>query len=51
MSAHVLLNLFHELGKSRKLRGLLSILSLFHEFNTIIEEHKMFDSIYHMTLK
>ena len=29
MSAHVLLNLLNELGKSDKMRGLLSILSLF----------------------
>ena len=34
MSAHVLLNLFNELGESDKMRGLPSILSLFHnEFN------------------
>ena len=34
MSAHVLLNLLHELGKRDKMRGLPSILSLFrNEFN------------------
>ena len=34
MSAHVLLNLINELGKRDKMRGLLSILSLFrNEFN------------------
>ena len=34
MSAHVLLNLLNELGKSDKMRGLPSILSLFrNEFN------------------
>ena len=34
MSAHVLLNLLSELRKSDKMRGLLSILSLFrNEFN------------------
>ena len=34
MSAHVLLNLLNELGKRDKMRGLQSILSLFHnEFN------------------
>ena len=34
MSAHVLLNLFNELGKSDKMRRLPSILSLFcNEFN------------------
>ena len=30
MNAHVLLNLLDELGKSDKMRGLQSILSLFH---------------------
>ena len=36
MSAHVLLNLLNELGKSDKMRGLPSILSLFrNEFNTV----------------
>ena len=30
MSAHVLLNLLNKLGKSDKMRGLPSILSLFH---------------------
>ena len=34
MSAHVLLNILNELGKSDKVRGLPSILSLFrNEFN------------------
>ena len=34
MRAHVLLNLLNELGKRDKMRGLPSILSLFHnEFN------------------
>ena len=34
MSAHVLLNLLKKLGKSEKMRGLPSILSLFrNEFN------------------
>ena len=34
MSAHVLLNLFNELRKKDKMRGLTSILSLFrNEFN------------------
>ena len=34
MSSHVLLNLFNELGKRDKMRGLPSILSLFrNEFN------------------
>ena len=30
MSAHVLLNLFNKLGKSDQMRGLQSILLLFH---------------------
>ena len=44
MSAHVLLNLLNDLRKKR---------SLFttHLINSIIQEHKMIDSIYHMTLK
>ena len=34
MSAHVILNLFNEFGKSDQMRGLPSILSLFrNEFN------------------
>ena len=34
MSAHALLNLFNEMGKRDKMRGLPSILSLFRkEFN------------------
>ena len=34
MSAHVLLNLLNEFGKGDKIRGLPSILSLFHnKFN------------------
>ena len=34
MSAHVLLNLLNELGKSNEMLGLQSILSLFHnEYN------------------
>ena len=52
MSAHILLNLLNELGKRDKMRGLLSILSLFRneltEFNNT--NARMFDSIYHMTL-
>ena len=41
MSAHVLLNLLNKLGKSDKMRGLLSILSLFATslINSIIQEH------------
>ena len=53
MSAHVLLNLLHELRKSDKMRGLPSILSFFrnevNKFNNI--RARMIDSIYHMTLR
>ena len=51
MSAHVLLNLLNELGKRDKMRGLLSILSLFrNEFNKFNNTRaRMIDSIYHMT--
>ena len=51
MSAHVLLNLLNELGKSDKMRGLPSILSLFrNEFNKFNNTRaRMSDSIYHMT--
>ena len=51
MSAHVLLNLLNKLRKRDKMRGLLSILSLFrsafNKFNNI--GAWMLDSIYHMT--
>ena len=42
MRAHVLLNLLNELGKRDKMRGLPSILSLFHMslINSIIQEHE-----------
>ena len=42
MSAHVLLSLLTELGKSNKMRGLSSILSLFATslINSIIQEHE-----------
>ena len=50
MSAHVLLNLLNELGKSDKMQGLPSILSLFRNmFNNT--GALMLDSIYHMILK
>ena len=51
MSAHVLLNLLNELGKSDKMRGLSSILSLFrNEFSKFNKTRaRMLDSIYHMT--
>ena len=53
MSAHILLKLLNELGKRDKMRGLLSILSLFcNEFNKFnITRARMLDSIYHMTLR
>ena len=51
MSAHVLLNLFSELRKKDKMRGLPSTLSLFrnkfYKFNNT--RARMLDSIYHMT--
>ena len=53
MSDHVSLNLLNGLGKSDKMRGLSSILSLFrNKFNKFnnIGAH-MLDSIYHMTLR
>ena len=53
MSAHVLLNLPNELGKSDKIRGLPSILFPFrnepNKFNN--SGARMLDSIYQMTLK
>ena len=53
MSAHVLVNLLNELGKSDKMQGLPSILSLFHnKFNKFYSTGaQMIDSIYHMELK
>ena len=53
MSAHILLNLLNELGKRDKMRGLPSILSIFrNEFNKFNNTRaRMFDSIYHMTLR
>ena len=53
MSAHVLLNLFNELRKRDKMRGVLSILSLLcNAFDTFNNSGAlMLDSIYHMTLK
>ena len=52
MSAHVLLNLLNWLCKRDKMRGLPSILSLFHnEFDKFKNNGaRMLDSIYHMTL-
>ena len=53
ISAHVLLNLLNELRKRDKMRGLSSILSVFHkEFNIFNNTGAlMLDSINHMTLK
>ena len=53
MSAHVSLNLLNELRKRNKIRGLLSILSLYcNEFNKFnYTRARMLDSIYHMTLR
>ena len=49
----VLLNLFNELEKNNKMRGLLSILSLFcDKFNKFNNTGaRMLDSIYHITLR
>ena len=53
MGAHVVVffNLLNELGKNDKMRGLLSILSLFrNEFNKFNNTGaRMLDSFYHMT--
>ena len=53
MSARVLLILFNKLGKSDKMQGLSSILSLFrnklNKFNDT--RARILDSIYHMTLR
>ena len=53
MSAYVLLNLLSEMGKSDKMQGLPSILSLSrNEFKKINNTGaRMLDSVYHMTLK
>ena len=50
MSAHIVLNLLNELGKSNKMRGLSSNLSLFrNEFNKFNNTRaRMLDFIYHM---
>ena len=53
ISAQVLLKLLNELRKRDKMRGLPSILSLFHnKFNKFnYTGARMLDSIYHMKLK
>ena len=53
MSAHVILDLFNELGKTVRCEALPSILSGFpNEFNKFSNTGaRMQDSIYHMTLK
>ena len=53
MSAHVLLNLLKEFGKSDYIRGLLTNLSLFHnKFNKFNNTRaRMLDSFYHMALR
>ena len=53
MSALVLLNLLNELGKSDKMCGLSSILTLFRkELNKFNNTRALLlDSIYHMALK
>ena len=49
MSAHVLLNLLNELGKSDKMRGLSSIFSQGVKFNNA--RAQMLDYIYRITLE
>ena len=53
MSAHVLLDLLNDFGKSDKMRGMSSILLFFrNEFNKFNKTGgRMLDFIYHMTLK
>ena len=53
MSVHVLLNLLTDLWQRDKMRGLLSILSLFHnKFNKFNNTGAgMLDSFYHIILK
>ena len=53
MRAHVLLNLFNELGKTDEMGGMPSFLSLFpNEFNKLDNTRaQMVDSIYHRTLR
>ena len=53
MNARVLFNLLNELGKSNKMRGLLSILWLFrNSFDKLNNTRaRMLDSIYHRTIK
>ena len=53
MSVHVILNLLNELGKRGKMRGSLTILSLFrNEFNKCNNAGaQMLDFIYHVTFK
>ena len=51
-SAHVLLHLLNESGKSDKMRGLSSILLLFrNEYNFNNTGARIFDHFYHMTLE
>ena len=47
MSAHVLLNLFNQLGKRDKMRGLPTFRNEFNKFNNT--RARMLDYIYHMT--
>ena len=51
MIADVLLNLLNKFGKSDRMRGLPSILLLFHKFNKLNNAGAgKLDSIYHVTL-
>ena len=53
MSVNLLLNLFNELGKRDKMRGLSSIfIPLRNEFNKVNNTRaRMLESIYHMALR
>ena len=53
MSANVLLNVLNKLEKGDKMRGLPSILSLYHnDFNKFnYTRAQLLESIYHMTLR
>ena len=53
ISAHVILVLFNQLGKSDKCEAYRAILSLFcNEFNKFNDTRaRILDSIYHMTLR
>ena len=52
MSVRVLLNILNELRKAMKCETSLTFDHFFASLiNSLIQEHKIFDSIYHVTLK